>query len=154
MRKLCFEWKGLVYGCLQNTEKGAIVKQWKKEVGRGGSFVARTRMQDIASLTDAGVIVIVNNTQLDAAVQALFPKGRRRAHKRAITAGATSAGHDRSPPRLNVNEEAMQCGCCRCHNRAAPSSLTSNGQAHLPPPPPPQPPPASFLTSQMKTNGV
>lgn len=35
-------------------------------------------------------------------------------------------------PRLNANEEATQCGYCGCHNRAAPSSLTSNGHAHLP----------------------
>lgn len=40
----------------------------------GGAFVARTRMQDVASLTDAGVIVFVTNTQLDAAVQPRFRK--------------------------------------------------------------------------------
>lgn len=54
--------------------KGSHRQAMKEGGGGGGSFVARTIMQDIASLTDAGVIVIVNNTQLDAAVQALFPK--------------------------------------------------------------------------------
>lgn len=37
-----------------------------------GPSVARTRMLDLTSLTDAGVIVFVNNTQLDAAVLSCF----------------------------------------------------------------------------------
>lgn len=49
----------------EKTQTGPVV---------GGAFVARTRMQDIASLTDACVIVFVNNTQLDAAVQPCFRK--------------------------------------------------------------------------------
>lgn len=74
MRKLCFECKGLVYGCLQKHKWDPSSSDKKRGGGGGGAFVARTRMQDVASPTDAGVIVFVNNTQLDAAVQPCFRK--------------------------------------------------------------------------------
>lgn len=72
----------------------------------GGAFVARTRMQDVASLTDAGVILFVNNTQLDAALQPrlrkapivhtkeLQPPARRRPYMAALPSPQRQRGGD------------------------------------------------------------
>lgn len=56
LRNLCSKWNGFIYGCLQN--RNGTRRQAIKE----GPSVSRTRKQDVASLTDAGVIVFVNNT--------------------------------------------------------------------------------------------
>lgn len=132
MRKLCFEWKGLVYGCLQkhkwdpsssDKKRGGVALSWHERECK----MLRHR-QTLASLC---LLIIPSSMRLFSLVS-----------ERPLSCTQKSCNRQRDvsrtcplSPRLNANEEATQCGCCRCHSRAAPSSLTSNGHAHQPHPP-------------------
>lgn len=122
MRKLRFEWKGMVYGCL---------KKHKRDLSSGGlSWHEREckilrHWQTLASLC---LLIIPSSMRLFSLVSERPPSCTQKSCNRQRDVSRTCP----VSPRLNANEEATQCGYCGCHNRAAPSSLTSNGHAHLP----------------------
>lgn len=138
------------------TNTAQFIKHLVKKTTRKKEITAQMRTKDVASLTDADVIVFVNNTQLDAADQLRLRKAppctQRAGTPSAIQPhhpdlSAVSSGSSEPRSRRSVDAAAITNHPIIHHkHRHATHTFCTHGHTFIVRPFPP----ATSLTSQMK----